>query len=120
MHAPVKALLTNLVTLKKGETIMLSIVNMKIYRKILMLAVLSVSLFVLSSTNQSASRSATAIPCCGSLFEICDEEYESCVLDCHLYIGVPSKYAECLGNCKIDQFNCYGDAEPCEPDPCGP
>jgi hypothetical protein len=81
---------------------MLSIVNMKIYRKFLMLAVLSVSLFVLSSTNQSAT-----LPLCCTLWHACDDESLSCAWGCAaLFLPQsPTKYQECASECEAENFS---------------
>ncbi len=85
--------------------------SVKIYRKFLILAVLSGSLFVFSSVN----RAGAADPCCGPRLDACDNAYSTCVINCHVYIGIPPKYAECTSACELVHLNCYMAAEPCNP-----
>ena len=80
---------------------MLKLVNAGIYRKVLILTVLAGSLFVFSSAN-----SASASICCTDLHTICDQNYDNCVLDCNVYQGIPAKYAQCVGVCQSNRFNC--------------
>ena len=91
---------------------MLKFISSGLYRKFLVLAVLSVSLFVLSSANR-----ASAIPCCAPFFTACDNAYTSCVSGCHLYIGIPTKYALCLDNCDKAKLACYANIPACDPNP---
>lgn len=53
---------------------MLSMLNLKLYRKVLVLCLLSIGLFIASSVNQ-----ASAVPCCSS----CDTWYLACVENCN-------------------------------------
>jgi hypothetical protein len=80
-----------------------------ICRKLMILTVLSGSLFIFSSLN-----SASALHCCSPLFAACNSAHNSCVLDCNLYQGVPAKYAQCVGACDAALLACQADAEPCD------
>ncbi len=74
-----------------------------IYRKLLVLMVLSGSLFVFSSSN-----SVSASICCTDLHAICDQWYDNCVLDCNMYQGIPTKYAQCVSACESSRLTCLG------------
>ncbi len=76
-----------------------------IYRKLLVLMVLSGSLFVFSSSN-----SVSASICCTDLHAMCDQAYDYCVIDCNMYQGIPTKYAQCVGACESSRFNCLSAA----------
>ena len=87
-------------------------VNSKIYRKLLILMVLSGSIFVLSSSNR-----ATALPYCCPLWEACDNEAEICFAYCdYHYQQNPLRHAQCVGICEDEHSQCYQDALPCNPD----
>jgi len=85
-------------------------VNSKISRKLLILAVLSGSLFVFSSLNRVA-----AIPCCG---DHCINEFNACTAYCYShYANKPYRIPQCLDNCDEDYQNCLIAQEPCDHDP---
>ncbi len=83
--------------------------DLKLYRKFLILAVLLGSLFVNFSVNR-----ASAVPCCGPLWEACDNAYLSCLDYCdYHYQQNPARHAQCVGICEDEYLQCYVDAEPC-------
>lgn len=73
---------------------MLNMLNLKIYRKLLVLCLLSVGLFIAASANLDR---ASAVPCCSS----CEPAYDACVADCaYHYPQNPARYAQCVSlNC---------------------
>lgn len=79
---------------------MLKTIGSGIYRKLLILTVLSGSLFVVSSLNP-----VSALPCCSDLH--CESNYDSCALNCNVYQGVPAKYAQCIGACEDALTACW-------------
>ncbi len=87
---------------------MLNIVNAKIYRKCLILAVLAGSLFIFTSLNR-----VSAIPCCIPMYEACEATYSTCVINCNVYQGIPAKYAQCVSACDGPYYACL--ARDCNP-----
>jgi hypothetical protein len=75
-----------------------------IYRKLLVLAVLSGSLFVFSSSNSASA----SIICCTEVQAYCDQLYGYCALDCNVDLGIPAKYAECIAACESSRLTCLG------------
>lgn len=69
---------------------------LKLYRKLLILAVMSVGLFFLSSINR-----VDANPCCNA----CLATLGSCNDYCHGLSSDPAT-EECLANCATDYHNC--------------
>ncbi len=91
---------------------MLKFISSGLYRKLLVLTVLSVSLFVLSSANRSA-----ALPCCQPFITACDNAHATCVVNCNVYIGIPPKYAICIDSCDKAQMACYANIPNCDSSP---
>jgi len=86
-------------------------INLKLFRKFLILAVLLGSLFATFSFN----RAAAAYPCCGPLHAACDSTYYSCVGFCDFQFQYnPPRHAQCVGYCEDNWFECYADAEICD------
>ncbi len=92
---------------------MLRSVNLKIYRKFLILAVLSGSVFLFSSAFRTA-----ALPCCAPRWAVCMNTYNLCVLGCAT-LDRP-QHDICVENCEAALLNCYVLAEPCDPSPLCP
>jgi hypothetical protein len=88
---------------------MLKPANVKMYRKLMILAVLSGSLFAFSSLN-----TISAIPCCSPRYAACDVAHDSCVANCNMYLGIPAKYAQCVDLCDKGLLACQANAEPCD------
>ena len=88
---------------------MLKSMTSGIYRKLMVLTVLSGSLFMFSSLN-----SASAIPCCAPLYAACNNAYNTCVTNCNVYLGIPPKYAICVDSCDKGLLACQANAEPCD------
>lgn len=81
---------------------MLNVSSLKLYKKFLVLVVLSTGLFIASSANQATS----AQPCCSS----CDPWYEACVESCQL------GERGCIeANCDPYYNWCIGHCSDCEP-----
>jgi hypothetical protein len=83
--------------------------RLKLYRKFLILAILSGSLFVTSSLNNAAA----TIPYCCPLWHACDDEIYGCYVNCNWLINNPPRYQQCTAACDDANFQCYIDAEPC-------
>jgi hypothetical protein len=91
---------------------MFKLPGLKLYRKFLILAVLSGSLLAFSSFNQAAT-----LPYCCPLWHHCDEVAEGCFLECaYIYPPTTTRYQQCITACENANFQCYIDAEPCNHD----
>lgn len=83
---------------------MLKYFDLKLYRKFLILAVLLVGLFAVSSANKTSAYLAI---CCSA----CDNNYDNCVTAC--YNGDPRALNKCLDDCSDDFDHCYSGPPPC-------
>jgi len=77
---------------------MLKTINLKLYRKFLILAVMIGGLFMVTSINR-----VSAIPCCSD----CQAAYDGCVEAC--YNPNPGKWQQCINEeCNIPAYlNCF-------------
>lgn len=87
---------------------MFKFTGLKLYRKFMILAVLSGSLLAFTSLNQAATQ-----PFCCPLWHACDDAVYGCYVNCNFLISNPPRYQQCTNQCDADNFQCYLDAEPC-------
>jgi hypothetical protein len=78
--------------------------NMKLFRKLLVLAVLLTGVFILSSGNKTSART-----CC----DTCETAYTVCQMNCH-DLTKPEGYAACvIWNCDPEYNNCSNNCSFC-------
>jgi hypothetical protein len=94
---------------------MFKLASLSVYRRLLILVMLTGALFVFSLPERTL-----ALPCCGPLFAACNSAHSSCVSDCHVYMGVPAKYAQCVDQCDKGLLACQAAAQPCDSSPSCP
>ena len=94
---------------------MFKLVSVSVYRRMLILMILTGSLFAFS-----LPQAISALPCCAPLYAACNSAHNSCVANCNIYSGIPAKYAQCVDQCDKALLACQAAAQPCDPSPSCP
>lgn len=94
--------------------------NLVIYRKLVILAILSGCVYVFGASEGATANARTSAPC----FQECDAIYNSCIDECQSSCddetGSQAACHSCIGSCSSSKNACYGYAVYCEQDPASP